>query len=108
MGVRANLRMEQLDALGSADRATARTIRDDSHPDRTRSGHHPWSDTVRLRPADENFYQLFTLAADNLVAAADVLAEFVRDKADRPVLAAKLRDHEHAGDSTTHQILRRL
>jgi uncharacterized protein len=63
---------------------------------------------LRLTPKDESFYELFTEAADNLVAAADVLAEFFAKTEDRTELAAKLRDHEHAGDTTTHQIFRQL
>lgn len=63
---------------------------------------------LRLTPKDDSFYDLFTRAADNLVEAADVLAEFTRDAADRETLAGTLRDHEHAGDTTTHQIFRQL
>ncbi|HEX3811345.1 MAG TPA: DUF47 family protein [Mycobacteriales bacterium] len=63
---------------------------------------------LRLTPKDESFYDLFTEAADNLVAAADVLGEFIHQTADREQLAARLRDFEHAGDTTTHQIFRQL
>ncbi len=63
---------------------------------------------LRLTPKDESFYDLFTAAAENLVAAADVLDEFVEQTADRDQLAAKLRDFEHSGDSITHQIFRQL
>lgn len=63
---------------------------------------------LRLTPKDESFYDLFTEAANNLVAAADVLAEFFAAPGDRTELAGRLRDHEHAGDTTTHQIFRQL
>ncbi len=63
---------------------------------------------LRLSPKDESFYEMFTAAADNLVAAADVLAEFLNESANREQLSIRLRDHEHAGDSTTHQIFRQL
>jgi hypothetical protein len=63
---------------------------------------------LRLTPKDESFYGLFTDAADNLVAAADVLGEFIVHAAGREELAARLRDLEHAGDTTTHQIFRQL
>ena len=63
---------------------------------------------LRLSPKDDSFYEMFTAAANNLVAAADVLAEFLNESANREQLAIRLRDHEHAGDSTTHQIFRQL
>lgn len=63
---------------------------------------------LRLTPRDESFYEMFAASADNLVEAADTLAEFLRPDADRAALAQKLRDHEHAGDSTTHRIFRQL
>ena len=50
-----------------------------------------------LTPKDSSFYPLFTASAENLVAATDVLSEFIHDHARRPELAGKLRDLEHAG-----------
>ena len=61
-----------------------------------------------LTPKDSSFYPLFTASAENLVAAADVLSEFIHDHARRPELAGKLRDLEHAADQTTHAIFRQL
>ncbi|HEX5497273.1 MAG TPA: DUF47 family protein [Mycobacteriales bacterium] len=63
---------------------------------------------LRLTPRDESFYEMFAASAENLVAAADALAEFLHESANRPRLAKTLRDHEHAGDSTTHRIFRQL
>src|SRR5215207_2144878 len=48
-----------------------------------------------LTPKDSSFYPLFTASAENLVAATDVLSEFLHDHARRAELAAKLRDLEH-------------
>ena len=61
-----------------------------------------------LSPKDSSFYPLFTASAENLVAATDVLSEFIHDHARRPELAGKLRDLEHAADQTTHAIFRQL
>ena len=58
-----------------------------------------------LTPKDSSFYPLFTASAENLVAATDVLSEFIHDHARRPELAVKLRDLEHVtGIIVTHQI----
>ena len=51
-----------------------------------------------LTPKDSTFYPMFTASAENLVAATDVLSEFIHDHARRPELAVKLRDLEHAAD----------
>ena len=61
-----------------------------------------------LTPKDSSFYPLFTASAENLVAATDVLSEFIHDHARREELAAKLRELEHAGDQSTHAIFRQL
>jgi uncharacterized protein Yka (UPF0111/DUF47 family) len=61
-----------------------------------------------LTPKDSSFYPLFTASAENLVAATDVLSDFIHDHARRPELNDKLRDLEHAGDQTTHAIFRQL
>jgi predicted phosphate transport protein (TIGR00153 family) len=62
----------------------------------------------RLTPKDSSFYPMFTASAENLVAATEVLGEFVHDHARREELAARLRDLEHVGDQTTHAIFRAL
>jgi predicted phosphate transport protein (TIGR00153 family) len=61
-----------------------------------------------LSPKDSSFYPLFTASAQNLVAATEVLAEFVHEHEHRAELAEKLRELEHAGDQTTHAIFRQL
>ena len=60
----------------------------------------------RFQPRERSFYPLFTRAAENIAAAVDVLAELVAaDPADRPALAKRVKDAEHAGDDLTHEIL---
>src|SRR3954465_4050825 len=61
-----------------------------------------------LSPKDSSFYPLFTASAENLVAATNVLSEFIHDHARREELAEKLRDLEHEGDQSTHAIFRQL
>ncbi|SEP07280.1 DUF47 domain-containing protein [Trujillonella endophytica] len=61
-----------------------------------------------LTPKDSSFFPLFTASAENLVAATDVLSEFINDHARRDELAAQLRELEHVGDQATHAIFRQL
>jgi uncharacterized protein len=61
-----------------------------------------------LTPKDSSFYPMFAASAENLVAATDILSEFIHDLPRRAVLANKLRDLEHAGDQTTHAIFQQL
>jgi len=51
---------------------------------------------------------MFVESAQNLVAATDVLAEFLPVSANREVLAARLRELEHAGDAVTHRVIHGL
>ena len=60
----------------------------------------------RLTPHERGFYPLFTRAAENIVVAADELAELVAaEPGDRPALAARVKEAEHAGDELTHEIM---
>jgi predicted phosphate transport protein (TIGR00153 family) len=61
-----------------------------------------------LTPKDSSFFPLFTASAENLVAATDVLSQFINDHARRDELAAQLRELEHVGDQATHAIFRQL
>jgi len=63
---------------------------------------------LRLTPQDTSFYEMFAALADNLVKAADLVAEMFAPGADREDLAARMRDLEHACDASTHQIMRHL
>ncbi|MFS3127192.1 DUF47 domain-containing protein [Nocardioides sp. Bht2] len=62
----------------------------------------------RFRPVDASFYDLFSESAQHLVRGAELLAEMLSDTSDRPVVAAAMRDAEHAADETTHAIVRRV
>jgi predicted phosphate transport protein (TIGR00153 family) len=63
----------------------------------------------RLTPHERGFYPLFTRAAENILVAADLLADLVAAEAPaRPVLAAKVKDTEHDGDGVTHEIMVKL
>jgi len=60
---------------------------------------------VRLTPQTPIFYTLFTRMAEQHVVAAGLLTELLGAPADqRPEIAAKSRDAEHAGDEITHEI----
>jgi uncharacterized protein len=60
----------------------------------------------RLTPHERGFYPLFTRAAENIAVAADELAKLVAaEPADRGVLAARVKEAEHAGDELTHEIM---
>jgi predicted phosphate transport protein (TIGR00153 family) len=63
---------------------------------------------LRLTPRDSTFYQMLTEAGRNVAASADVLTQLIDPAADRAAIAALMRDHEHAGDTITHRILRQL
>lgn len=63
--------------------------------------------TVRLRPRQTEFYDLFTRQAGLLVAAAELLAEAL-DAPDREEVAARMRAAEHSADETTHKLIRRV
>ena len=63
----------------------------------------------RLSPHERGFYPLFTQAAQNIAAGADLLAKLVAaDPADRAALATQVKDAEHAGDTLTHDIMIKL
>ena len=60
----------------------------------------------RLTPHERGFYPLFTRAAENIAVAADELAKLVAaEPGDRPALATRVKEAEHAGDELTHEIM---
>jgi uncharacterized protein len=60
---------------------------------------------LRLTPRDDRFYVMFANAAANLVTGAELLHEQLTAAVDeRPAIAARMRDAEHAGDDATHGI----
>jgi uncharacterized protein len=63
---------------------------------------------LRLTPRDDRFFPMFIEAAQNLVSATDLLAEFLHVSSNREKLAAQLREHEHAGDAVTHRVIHEL
>jgi uncharacterized protein len=63
---------------------------------------------LRLRPADNTFYELFAEQADHLVTGARLLAEMLAEGNDREATAKKMREAEHNCDDTTHNIVRRV
>lgn len=64
---------------------------------------------MRLVPSDTRFFPMFVQAATTIAEAATELDSLVRaDPADRPMIAQQVRDLEHAGDETTHLIMRQI
>ena len=61
-----------------------------------------------ITPRDNRFFPMFVEAAQNLVSATDLMAEFVHVSSNREKLASQLRDHEHTGDSVTHRVIHAL
>jgi uncharacterized protein len=64
---------------------------------------------MRLKPRDTKFFELFTVAGENIATATTVLAEFVTAPIEqRPELARRMHEIEHAGDEATHAIVEQL
>ncbi len=63
---------------------------------------------LRLVPRDEGFFELFVLQARQIETAASVLEDLITNFQDVQAKASRLKDLEHEGDETTHQIMRRL
>jgi predicted phosphate transport protein (TIGR00153 family) len=63
---------------------------------------------LRLTPRDDRFFPMFVEAAQNIVSATELLAEFLHVSSNRDKLAVQLRDHEHAGDAVTHRVIHEL
>jgi uncharacterized protein len=53
-----------------------------------------------------SFFDMFTASAEHVVAATDVLADFVRETGRREELAGRLRDLEHVGDQAAHAVFK--
>jgi len=62
----------------------------------------------RLVPRDESFYELFVRLATKVNEGAAVYEEMVATFEDLPAHARRLKDIEHEGDESTHEIMRRL
>jgi predicted phosphate transport protein (TIGR00153 family) len=64
---------------------------------------------LRLKPRDNRFFDLFSVAGTNIATATAVLREFVSvPTEERDDLAKKMRAAEHAGDDATHAIVEQL
>jgi predicted phosphate transport protein (TIGR00153 family) len=64
---------------------------------------------LRIKPKENSFYEMFASSADNLVTGAKLLTELLgADVSARPEIAERMRAAEHAGDDTTHAIMRQL
>ena len=62
----------------------------------------------RLLPREEKFFDLFEEQAAHIVTASRVLEELTLDYPDAKAKAERIKDIEHAGDTVTHEIVRRL
>lgn len=64
---------------------------------------------LRLQPRDNTFFDLFSTAGANVGTSVELLREFVHAPEDqRPELARRMHESEHAGDDTTHAIIEQL
>jgi predicted phosphate transport protein (TIGR00153 family) len=64
---------------------------------------------LRLKPTGQKFFELFGVVGANIGASVEVLLEFVHAPIEqRPELASRMRDVEHAGDDATHTIIELL
>jgi predicted phosphate transport protein (TIGR00153 family) len=61
-----------------------------------------------LHLGEDKFATLLGAAADNLVAAGDLLVETMDDFAHLQMRAERMRELEHAQDSVTHQVMSEL
>lgn len=57
---------------------------------------------------EDRFYVLLGQAADNVVAAADLLVETMDDFEHLELRAERMRELEHQGDFVTHQVMNQL
>src|SRR5215211_7934329 len=61
-----------------------------------------------IAPRDRQFFDLFEEAGGNIVRAADLLEQMLRDYPDKSDLARDILVCEQEGDRITHDIIRRL
>jgi uncharacterized protein len=61
-----------------------------------------------IAPRDREFFDLFEEAGGNIVRAADLLEQMLRDYPDKSDLARDILICEQEGDRITHDIIRRL
>ncbi|MFA7062122.1 MAG: DUF47 domain-containing protein [Pedobacter sp.] len=61
-----------------------------------------------LIPKDEKFFQLFKEMTENIITGAKLLKDMLDNFENPAESQRKIKDIEHAGDSLTHQIIKRL
>ena len=61
-----------------------------------------------LIPKEVRFFDLFERQSELIIQASGLLHELVHNFADARAKAHKIKEVEHEGDSTTHEIVRRL
>jgi predicted phosphate transport protein (TIGR00153 family) len=62
----------------------------------------------RLLPREEKFFDLFEQQGANIVLASRALEELTLEYGSAKAKAEEVKDLEHAGDTLTHEIVRRL
>jgi uncharacterized protein len=75
------------------------------HPHAEAIGYRPRVAKLRLIPQTREFYVLFNRSAANLVSTSQLLLDLLEHYPDRRELVAEIKDHEHEGDSVTHDIV---
>jgi uncharacterized protein len=61
-----------------------------------------------LRGTDDEFFDLFDRAAQNVARAGELIERLLADYPESAGLAAEIRDCEHEGDRLTHDVIQRL
>ncbi len=61
-----------------------------------------------LIPREEKFFDLFERQSENIVAASRILCEIMVRFEEAPALARQIVDLEHAGDTLTHELVRKI
>jgi predicted phosphate transport protein (TIGR00153 family) len=62
----------------------------------------------RLIPREEKFFELFEQQSATIVEAARALEQLVHDYPNAKAQVERIRDLEHAGDTLTHELVKRL
>jgi predicted phosphate transport protein (TIGR00153 family) len=64
---------------------------------------------LRVTPHNSTFYDLFAVSACHLVDGARELTKLLGvEHSEREGCASRMRDHEHAADEATHEIMRKV
>ena len=64
---------------------------------------------LRVTPHNSTFYDLFAISACHLVDGAHELTKLLGvEYSEREACASRMRDHEHAADEATHEIMRKV